>query len=762
MVHLALAVAALVAAGTVHASNCPVMTNDQRICQETIAKAGATYAKQAMGAIQSCLKLIHSGNLAGDPATVCLGDPPTHAQTAAKLTSYGTKLSQAIPKKCNDAEVAPLGLCSATAAGLGACMATDARNRIDAALGAIYGTIAPTNDAKLKGCQQKLAKETVKLLDASLKATQQCLNSRNKNVCGTAAPLVRCLAPLPTGPAEETALLAALSTARAKFNSKIAQVCSDPEVAALDSCDDDVAGAQTCLACTASNTAQALAGGQYRAIRRAGSGTTFQAAADAAEREDTILLDPGSYVEVVTLKDSDLTVLGLKDCTTGGRAVVTPPNLTVPDGVYHCGSRLLGCPYVADNVLFQGFEVNDFLENDIYSVGVDGVTYRDMITRGPGDGRTRYGLFPVQSRNVLIEDCVATGISDASIYVGQSIGIVIRNNEVYNNVAGIEVENSANAEVYGNYAHDNTAGILFFKLAGLPVQLSNCHYVHDNRAENNNGPNFGVAGLISLLPSGIGMLVLSNDSGTFENNNVTGNKSIGIAVVDQLILNILFTPAPFPTPSPNQNVNDNAFVGNTVTGNGFMPDPAIAAFAQDVVFVPLAHGGNCENGNTFGTDSGGFFGALPACGMPVMPRPGCPVVETTTTTTTTTTSSTTTTTLTWTWSGEVQPLLAGLVPPFPGCAGCHGIASPQYAGFGDIDDPVAGYNDIVNQPSMQLPAMDRIEPGNHLMSYLWHKINGTHGDVGGSGARMPQFGPYLSQEQLDGIAGWIDAGANND
>jgi mono/diheme cytochrome c family protein len=31
--------------------------------------------------------------------------------------------------------------------------------------------------------------------------------------------------------------------------------------------------------------------------------------------------------------------------------------------------------------------------------------------------------------------------------------------------------------------------------------------------------------------------------------------------------------------------------------------------------------------------------------------------------------------------------------------------------------------------------------------------------VGGSGARMPQFGPYLSQAQIDGIAGWIDAGA---
>jgi len=68
----------------------------------------------------------------------------------------------------------------------------------------------------------------------------------------------------------------------------------------------------------------------------------------------------------------------------------------------------------------------------------------------------------------------------------------------------------------------------------------------------------------------------------------------------------------------------------------------------------------------------------------------------------------------------------------------------------------------VNQASTELPSMDRIEPGDHLTSYLWHKINGTHLDVGGAGVRMPQFGPFLTQPEIDGIAGWIDAGAMND
>jgi hypothetical protein len=131
----------------------------------------------------------------------------------------------------------------------------------------------------------------------------------------------------------------------------------------------------------------------------------------------------------------------------------------------------------------------------------------------------------------------------------------------------------------------------------------------------------------------------------------------------------------------------------------------------------------------------------------------------TTTTTSTTTPSTTSTTLTppWTWSGDVQPLLSA------SCSGCHGGSStPQYAGFKNIQDPALGYANIVNQPSVELPTMDRIEPGNHLQSYLWRKIDGSHLAAGGSGVRMPQFGPYFNQAQLDGVASWIDAGAPND
>jgi hypothetical protein len=47
----------------------------------------------------------------------------------------------------------------------------------------------------------------------------------------------------------------------------------------------------------------------------------------------------------------------------------------------------------------------------------------------------------------------------------QSDSIVVKNNEVFENVAGIEIENSFNADVHDNNSHDNTVGFLVFDLA---------------------------------------------------------------------------------------------------------------------------------------------------------------------------------------------------------------------------------------------------------------------------------------------------------
>ena len=87
--------------------------------------------------------------------------------------------------------------------------------------------------------------------------------------------------------------------------------------------------------------------------------------------------------------------------------------------------------------------------------GVDGISFirvRTEWTGGVSSDNGAYGLYPVESKNVLIDSCVAIGASDAGIYVGQSENIIVKNSRAEFNVAGIEIENSYYADVFDNHA----------------------------------------------------------------------------------------------------------------------------------------------------------------------------------------------------------------------------------------------------------------------------------------------------------------------
>jgi hypothetical protein len=68
------------------------------------------------------------------------------------------------------------------------------------------------------------------------------------------------------------------------------------------------------------------------------------------------------------------------------------------------------------------------------------------------------------------------------------------------------------------------------------------------------------------------------------------------------------------------------------------------------------------------------------------------------------------------------------------------------------------YGQLVGTPSTELPSMARIEPGDLEASYLWHKINATQLDVGGSGTEMPQGLPR-DEALIELFHDWILGGA---
>ena len=70
--------------------------------------------------------------------------------------------------------------------------------------------------------------------------------------------------------------------------------------------------------------------------------------------------------------------------------------------------------------------------------------------------------------------------------MGQSSNIIVKNCEAINNVAGIEIENSTNADVFNNYAYLNTGGILIFDLPDLDVKGGHHIRVYNNLVKENN------------------------------------------------------------------------------------------------------------------------------------------------------------------------------------------------------------------------------------------------------------------------------------
>jgi hypothetical protein len=86
------------------------------------------------------------------------------------------------------------------------------------------------------------------------------------------------------------------------------------------------------------------------------------------------------------------------------------------------------------------------------------------------------------------------------------------------------------------------------------------------------------------------------------------------------------------------------------------------------------------------------------------------------------------------------------------CSPCH----TDFASGGMSLAPDFTTN-TVGVASTQVPTMKRILKGDHTKSYLWHKVNGSHATVGGTGVRMPKSGTAFTATELDRLAKYIDS-----
>jgi parallel beta-helix repeat protein len=242
-------------------------------------------------------------------------------------------------------------------------------------------------------------------------------------------------------------------------------------------------------------------------------------------------------------------------------------------------------------VTSNGFTIEDLAIEDpkgdaLKINGADGVTIRRVRTEWTGGPKTTngsYGIYPVQCKNVLIEDSVAIGASDAGIYVGQSKNIIVRNNRAEYNVAGIEIENSQNADVSGNKATNNTGGLLLFNLPDLPVKDGRNARVFENQVYANNTGNFAPKGnIVAKVPAGTGVIIMATNHIDVFKNTIKDNATANVSIVSYLT-----TGNPMNDPSYDPFTSEIYIHDNTIAGGGDRPEGRIGRDLGPALGTPL-------------------------------------------------------------------------------------------------------------------------------------------------------------------------------
>lgn len=297
---------------------------------------------------------------------------------------------------------------------------------------------------------------------------------------------------------------------------------------------------------------------------------TIEIPAGYYELNTQLILDNKKHI-LIKGAGMDQTVLSFKNLKSGGE----------------------GVKIVGNSITIQDLTIEDAPGDGIKSQHSDGITFRRINvtwTNGDKSKNGTYAIYPVQCKNVLIDECIASHSRDAGIYVGQSENIVVKNSLAFGNVAGIEIENCDNAEVYGNVARENAGGILVFNLPGLPKSDGRKTRIFDNDIIDNNHENFATAlseepngNTVTMIPPGSGIVLLAAKEVEVFNNRILRNKTLGVAIANYQITGF---PAEAPNWSPFSSdiyIHDNQYDNS----EGF---PDLTKEMGQLVSIYNAHG----------------------------------------------------------------------------------------------------------------------------------------------------------------------------
>ena len=293
--------------------------------------------------------------------------------------------------------------------------------------------------------------------------------------------------------------------------------------------------------------------------------TTIQAAVDAADPGDTVLVPAGTYAETVNVTEPGITIRGSRGAVLDGSGLGLQFGIRVRS---LDGSRLDG--FTLDGLTIRGYTRYGSQVSGVDNFRLTGTRYVD---------NPLYGLFPVRCTHGRVDHNYVSGSFDSGVYVGQCSDVLVDHNVAHDNTIGLEVELSTRIVVEDNVSTDNAIGALVQISPLRPVKVTQDVLVRRNVLSGNNRPNTITEGFLGELPGGVGIANVAGDDVRIIDNVVSGNRSAGVGVVSLPPEVLALDPALDPFPDGGE------VRGNVARGNGFDPDPRLAPLpGADVVW----------------------------------------------------------------------------------------------------------------------------------------------------------------------------------
>ena len=299
--------------------------------------------------------------------------------------------------------------------------------------------------------------------------------------------------------------------------------------------------------------------------------SSISAALAAASAGDTVQVGPGTYAEDVTITKS-ISLVGQNSAST----IIDATGKS--NGIYVDGFHAPGLT----GVVVRGFTVENanyegMLIQNASDVTISGNTVR-LNDRDEVNGTGCAGLPPFETNEA--DDC------GEGIHLMGVDHSTVADNTVEHNSGGILVsdETAANHDnvITRNTVRDNAydCGITLASHAAFMPNATNTHAygvwhntVSSNLSRHNGfgGPGGGAG--VGVFAAGPWQVAIYN---TVINNRLIDNSHPGVSVHTHAFLT-------FPGHPPNPNANDNAIIGNYISGNG--PDDSVGTTASTGIGV---------------------------------------------------------------------------------------------------------------------------------------------------------------------------------